>query len=71
MLDFLVSSRALAGFVPRKRTRGLLLVAQDQDWTSGSGEEVRGPSLALALGLLGRAPALSLLDGKGVAALRG
>ena len=71
VLDFLVSSRALAGFMPRKRTRGLLLIAQDQDWTSGSGEEVRGPSLALALGLLGRLPALPLLEGSGVAALRG
>ena len=70
VLDFLVSSRALAGFMPRKRTRGLLLIAQDQDWRSGSGDEVRGTSLALALGLLGRAAALPLLDGIGVPALR-
>lgn len=69
VLDFLVSSRALAGFMPRKRTRGLLLMAQDQDWCSGSGSEVRGTSLALALGLLGRAAALPLLDGTGVAVL--
>ncbi|GAC1609283.1 MAG: maleylpyruvate isomerase family mycothiol-dependent enzyme [Mycobacteriales bacterium] len=70
VLDFLVSRRALAGFMPRGRTRGLLLVAQDQEWSFGSGDEVRGPSLALALALLGRAPALPLLHGSGVAALR-
>lgn len=71
VLDFLVSARALAGFMPRKRTRGLHLIAQDQDWSSGSGDEVRGTSLALALGLLGRAAALPLLDGIGVVAMRG
>lgn len=70
VLDFLVSPRALAGFMPRKRTRGLLLIVQDQDWRSGAGEEVRGTSLALALGLLGRAAALPLLEGKGVARLQ-
>lgn len=70
VLDFLVSSRALAGFMPWKRTRGLLLIAQDQDWRSGAGAEVRGTSLALALGLLGRQVALPLLEGKGVARLR-
>ena len=70
VVDFLVSRRALAGFMPRKRTRGLLLIARDQDWRSGGGEEVRGTSLALALGLLGRAVALPLLEGNGVARLQ-
>lgn len=70
VLDFLVSRRASAGFMPRKRTRGLLLIAEDQDWRSGAGDEVRGTSLALALGLMGRAVALPLLEGKGVAALQ-
>ena len=70
VLDFLVSRRALAGFMPRRRTRGLLLIAQDQDWSSGAGDEVRGTSLALALGLLGRKVALTLLEGKGLARLQ-
>jgi uncharacterized protein (TIGR03083 family) len=69
VLDFLVSNRALVGFMPRHRTRGLLLVAHDQDWKSGSGEEVAGSSLALAVALLGRPAALPLLTGSGVATL--
>jgi uncharacterized protein (TIGR03083 family) len=69
VLDFVVSPRAWAGFVPRGRTRGLRLVAEDQDWTHGEGAEVRGPSLALARGVLGRSDALALLRGDGAASL--
>lgn len=71
VLDFLVSPRALTGFMPRRRTAGLSFMATDQEWTFGSGQPVRGPSLALTLGLLGRPRAFPLLDGAGVAALSG
>jgi uncharacterized protein (TIGR03083 family) len=69
VLNFLVSRRALVGFMPRNRIKGLRLVAGDQEWHHGSGEDVSGSSLALALGLLGRKQALPLLAGPGVAAL--
>ena len=70
VLDFLVSSRAHAGFVPVSRLRGLRLVATDQDWAHGTGREVKGPSLALAMAVLGRPAALPSLHGEGVEALR-
>lgn len=70
VLDFLVSSRALIGFMPRRRTRGLRLMAHDQDWRHGTGDDVLGPSLALALALLGRQQAVPLLDGAGVTSLK-
>lgn len=69
VLDFLVSPRAAAGFVPPRRLRGIELVAQDTGWRHGSGELVEGPSLALALGALGRSAAYPLLTGPGVARL--
>ncbi len=70
VLDFLPSRRALLGFVPRGRFAGLRLAASDQDWSHGDGAEVRGPSEALALGLLGREVALGDLAGPGVERLR-
>lgn len=69
VLDFLVSVKAQAGFLPRHRVRGLRLVADDQEWAHGTGREVVGPSLALALAVLGRGAALPSLRGEGVAAL--
>lgn len=69
VLDFLVSPRAHAGFVPMSRLKGLRLVADDQDWAHGSGREIRGPSLALTLGVLGRPAALPSLRGEGTATL--
>jgi uncharacterized protein (TIGR03083 family) len=70
-LDFLLGRRATLGFLPASRPRALHLVATDQDWSRGTGPEVRGTSLALALGLLGRRPALDDLTGEGVAVLAG
>jgi uncharacterized protein (TIGR03083 family) len=70
VLDFLVSPRAHAGFVPVNRLKGLRLVAADQDWAHGTGREVRGPSLALAMAVLGRPAALPSVQGDGVEALR-
>lgn len=69
-LDFLVGPRARAGFVPRNRLKGLRLVADDQDWAHGSGADVTGSSLALAMAVLGRSAALPSLRGEGVEALR-
>lgn len=70
VLDFLTGPLALTGFVRPGRVRGLALVANDQDWRHGRGAEVRGPSLLLALGVLGRAPAIDGLTGDGVTQLR-
>ena len=70
VLDFLTGPLALTGFVRPGRVRGLALVADDSDWRSGRGAEVRGPGLLLALGILGRAPAIDRLTGEGVARLR-
>lgn len=70
VLEFLTGPRALTGFVRPGRVRGLALVADDCDWSSGRGAEVRGPGLLLALGILGRAPAIDRLTGEGVVRLR-
>jgi hypothetical protein len=69
VLGFLVSPMAGGGFLPPSRRSGLRLVATDQDWEHGAGAEVRGPSLSLALALLGRRPALDDLTGDGAAVL--
>ncbi|MDQ3612427.1 MAG: maleylpyruvate isomerase family mycothiol-dependent enzyme [Actinomycetota bacterium] len=69
VLDFLTGPRARAGFVPAGRLRGLALVATDQQWRRGQGVEVRGPSLALAMAMLGRDAALTVLSGEGVVLL--
>jgi uncharacterized protein (TIGR03083 family) len=58
------------GLVPRTRAPGLRLVADDQDWSCGEGEEVTGPSEALAMALAGRVVALDDLHGPGVDLLR-
>ncbi len=58
------------GFMPTSRRTGLVLVATDLDERFGEGPaEVRGPAVALAVGLLGRRPVLDQLDGEGVAIL--
>jgi uncharacterized protein (TIGR03083 family) len=58
------------GLVPRRRVAGLSLRATDQDWTWGTGEEVAGPSEALAMAVAGRPAALADLTGPGVPILR-
>lgn len=55
---------------PRRRTRGLRLVATDLTWSSGAGPEVRGRGEAIALAVCGRRVVLEELDGDGVAVLR-
>ncbi len=68
VLDWLPSG--VPGLVPKRRVEGLRLVATDQEWSWGAGEEVTGPSEALAMAVSGRAVALNDLDGPGVGVLR-
>jgi uncharacterized protein (TIGR03083 family) len=67
------------GFLPTKSFRklmggpsldGVSLHADDCDWTLGSGAEVTGPALSLALVLAGRQWALDDLSGDGLGTLR-
>ncbi len=67
VLDWLPSG--VPGLVPKRRTPGLRLVADDQDWSWGDGEEIHGPSEALAMALAGREVALDDLHGPGVSLL--
>lgn len=66
LLDWLPSG--VPGLVPRRRARGLRLVADDQDWPWGSDPTSSGRSEALAL--TGRPAALAALKGRGVEILR-
>ena len=50
-----------------KRFAGLRFVATDLDWSTGSGDEVRGPGGQLLVLLTGRPAGLDGLDGPGVA----
>lgn len=68
-LDYSVSKKAQITTVKRGRLNGLQFVATDQIWIHGSGTEIRGPSVALLMAILGRPIALSLLEGEGVALL--
>lgn len=70
VLDFLLTWRGQIGHTPRGVSRGLALAATDQEWAAGSGEEVSGPSEALAMALAGRPAALGDLHGPGVEVLR-
>lgn len=69
-LAFLTTPKAVGVFVPRGRLDGVRLVADDVDFTHGSGPTISGPALALAAGACGRAPAYDLLDGPGLARWR-
>ena len=68
VLDWLPSG--VPGLVPKRRAADLQLVADDQDWSWGNGEEMNGPSEALAMALAGRVVALDDLHGPGVHLLR-
>lgn len=54
----------------KKRVAGLRLIADDHDWSTGAGPEVRGPLRTLLLAMVGRPPVLDDLRGEGVAELR-
>lgn len=64
VLDWLPAG--VPGLAPKRRFVGLHLDATDQDWAWGSGEEVTGPSEALAMAMCGRRAALRDLHGPGV-----
>jgi uncharacterized protein (TIGR03083 family) len=68
VLDWLPSG--VPGLVPKRRLEGLRLIATDQDWAWGSGEEVAGRSEAMALAITGREVALRDINGPGVELLR-
>jgi uncharacterized protein (TIGR03083 family) len=62
--------RGVPGLVPKRRLAGLTLRATDQDWSWGRGQEIAGPSEAIAMAVTGRAVALDDLTGAGVDVLR-
>jgi uncharacterized protein (TIGR03083 family) len=69
-LDFLVMPKARRGFVSRS-VQDFHLVASDVDWAHGTGDEVRGPAVALALAMMGRRARWEDLAGPGVSRLTG
>ena len=66
-LEFAQYAPVIRGFWHR---RGLRMVAEDVDWSTGSGPEVRGPGEAILLAIAGRNAAVDELTGPGVPALR-
>jgi uncharacterized protein (TIGR03083 family) len=66
--DFFKRSNLLIG--AKRRIAGLALRATDTGWSTGSGPEVTGPHLSLALAMTGRSAALADLSGEGLATLR-
>lgn len=54
----------------KKRSAGLHFAATDTDWSSGEGPEVKGPTMSIILGMVGRKGALPDLTGPGVETLR-
>jgi uncharacterized protein (TIGR03083 family) len=65
-LDFLVTPAARRGFMPGGRLAGLRFVATDHAWSHGEGSEIQGPSLSLAMLMLGRTAASPDVRGSGV-----
>jgi uncharacterized protein (TIGR03083 family) len=68
LADFYTRSNLLIG--AKKRVAGLTLRATDTDWSTGSGPEVEGRSIAIVMAMTGRAVALDELQGDGVDLLR-
>ena len=68
VLDWL--PMGVPGLVPKRRLEGLSVRATDQEWSWGRGDEIVGPSEALAMAVSGRAVALDDLSGSGVKLLR-
>ena len=66
-LEFAKTAPVIRGFWYR---RGLRMVAEDVDWSAGSGPEVRGPGEAILLAIAGRNAAVDELSGPGLATLR-
>ena len=55
----------------KKRIDGLRVVADDIDWSHGTGPDVTGPALSLVMAMTGRPAGLDRLSGDGLATLRG
>jgi len=70
VLDFLVSPKAVRGFVPAGLTEGLTFTSVDTGWLHGSGSEVTGSATDLMLAIAGRRGAIDALSGNGVEVLR-
>ena len=68
-LDLLLSPKGRRGFAA-KGVPALRYVATDTEWAHGSGVEVRGPAVALALTISGRPARLGELSGPGLATVR-
>jgi len=69
-LEFLTTGRPI-GFVGRGWLADLQVVADDVDFSHGSGAELRGRGIDLTMALCGRPSALSDLTGDGVDILAG
>ena len=67
VLDWLPSG--VPGLAPRRRFEGLNFAATDQEWSWGTGEQVSGPSEALAMAMSGRRVAVHDLSGPGAKVL--
>jgi len=50
--------------------RTVRLAATDVEWSTGEGQEVRGPCMSLILAMVGRTGALADCEGPGVEPLR-
>ncbi len=68
VLDFFKGSNLLIG--AKNRVAGVSMRATDADWAHGSGPEVSGPAISLAMAMTGRAAGLDDLTGPGVDVLR-
>ncbi len=65
-----VLKTALGAGAGAKKVQGMRLVANDFEWTHGTGPEIVGPSEALAMLLADRPAAWERLEGAGVARAR-
>ena len=66
--EFYKNSNLVVG--AKRRVAGLTLHATDAQWSHGTGPEVAGPILAIAMAMTGRSAALADLAGDGVQILR-
>ncbi len=67
-LDFVTEGRPL-GFVPRGRLDGLKLIADDLEWSWGTGPAISGRGIDLLIATCGRSAVLPSLTGPGVPGL--
>jgi len=66
--EFYQGSNLVVG--AKRRIAGLALRATDAEWSHGTGPEVAGPVLALAMAMTGRKAAAGFLSGDGVTILQ-